>query len=470
MSRTTAYVRAAVGVLTLCAAAMSQVTQPTFKRLAGLGNHPHAWAGLSQGLDGDLYFTTGGAGFHTGEVYRITPEGKLTPAHKLAGQSKAGLLLATDGNFYGTTPLGGVKRVGSVFRMTPDRKLTTIYSFCLESGCPDGTEPETGLIQGNDGNLYGTTTGAAAYNHGTIFRMTLDGQLATLHNFCSQPNCTDGVGAIAPLLQASDGNFYSTTANGGTGGKPLGTVYRMTPSGVFTVLYNFCSQPNCTDGGNPQTGLMQASDGNLYGTAESPGVAYRITLDGSYQVVYTFCSLPKCRDGAYPYASLIQATDGNLYGTTAGGGGAHKFGTAFRLTLDGQLTTLHVFCRESGCHDGQTPVGPLFQATDGNLYGTTYGQLHGAPGTVYELVTGLAPFVSPVPAYGNVGTQATILGMKLSGATSVTFNGTAAVSFTINSTGSAITATVPAGATTGTIQVTLPTGVLSSNVPFFVMP
>jgi uncharacterized repeat protein (TIGR03803 family) len=468
MSGASKYVTAVMGLLALTVAAVPQVTQPTFKRLAGLGGHPHAWGGLIQGFDGNLYSTTSGAGFHVGEVFRITPEGKLTAMHKLAGQSHAGLLLASDGNFYGMTMLGGPKRVGSVFRMTLRGKLTTLYRFCQESGCADGTEPNASLIQATDGNLYGTTTGGAANDHGTIFRMTLDGQLTTLHNFCSQSNCADGSGAVASLLEASDGNFYGTTAGGGTGLKPLGTIYRITPSGVFTVLYNFCSQPNCADGGQTEAGLMQATDGNLYGTAGN--VVYRMALDGSYQVVYTFCSLPKCRDGSDATAPLIQATDGNLYGTTAGGGGPHKFGTAFRLTLGGQLTTLHVFCSQPNCHDGQEPLGPLFQATDGNLYGTTYGQLHGAPGTVYKLVTGFAPFVSPVPAYGSVGAQATILGMNLIGPTRVTFNGTPAASFTVNSAGSAITAIVPTDATTGTIQVTLPTGTLSSNVPFQVTP
>jgi len=196
MSGAAKHVTAVMGLLALSVAAVPQVTQPTFKRLAGFGSHPHAWGGLIQGLDGNLYSTTSGAGSHAGEVFRITPEGKLTTMHKLAGQSKAGLLLATDGDFYGTTQLGGAKRVGSIFRVTPDRKLTKLYTFCQESGCTDGTEPIAALIQATDGNLYGTTTGGAANDHGTIFRMTLDGQLTTLHNFCSQSNCADGSGAV----------------------------------------------------------------------------------------------------------------------------------------------------------------------------------------------------------------------------------------------------------------------------------
>jgi uncharacterized repeat protein (TIGR03803 family) len=290
--------------------------------------------------------------------------------------------------------------------------------------------------------------------------------LTVLYSFCSQANCADGFGANA-LFQASDGNFYGTTTGGGTKGD-WGVIYRLTAAGEYTVLHKFCSQPKCADGGGPMAGLMQASDGNLYGTTAAPNAAYRMSLDGSYQVVYTFCSVkPDCKDGASPIAPLIQATDGNLYGTAEGGGGHDKRGTTFRLTLDGQLTTLHAFCSWSNCRDGESPYGPLFQATDGNLYGTNYGVPKGGGGTVYELVTGLAPFVSPNPAYGSVGGRATILGMNLTGATSVTFNGTPAASFHVNKAGGAITATLPAGATSGTIQVTVANGtVLSSNVPF----
>ncbi len=147
--------------------------------------------------------------------------------------------------------------------MTPGGRLTNLYSFCSQPGCADGELPYAGLIQGANGNLYGTTLAGGTSGTGTVFEITPAGQLTTLYKFCSQPGCTDGAAPFAGLVQAN-GNFYGTTEAGGTSG--YGTVYEITPAGRLTTLYNFCSLSGCADGFRPYAGLLLASDGNLYGT------------------------------------------------------------------------------------------------------------------------------------------------------------------------------------------------------------
>jgi uncharacterized repeat protein (TIGR03803 family) len=192
-----------------------------------------------------------------------------------------------------------------------------------------------------------------------------------------------------------------------------------------------------------------------------------MTTSGELTTFYSFCAVTACTDGFNPVAGVIQATDGNFYGTTEFGGtsvSSHNtfgYGTAFQLTAAGTLTTLHSF---DGT-DGKYPQAGLVQGTDGNLYGVTTGTdaVH-AWGTVFKISLGLAPFVKTVPVAAYPGKQVFILGNNLTGATSVSFNGTAA-SFTVVSA-TEITATVPAGSTTGTVVVATPGGSLSSNVPF----
>jgi uncharacterized repeat protein (TIGR03803 family) len=455
--------------LALCAAATAQAPKPKFTVVARIGD---SYAGLVQGSNGQLYSTTAGGsrgGGIPGNVFEITTGGQLTKVDALSGLSEAGLLLATDGNFYGTTLKGGEHMGGRIIRVTPSGELTNFYAFCAKADCADGEYPLGALIQGTDGNLYGTTTRGGpgcteyAYGCGTFFKITLEGEITTLYTFCLQASCLDGEAPQGAIVQASDGNFYGTTDGGGTGRG--GTIYRLTPTGTFTVLYSFCSESGCADGTDAVGGLAVGPDGALYGGTESYPVVFKITLDGTFQVLATLCPGPECRPA---YAPPVPATDGYLYGTTAGGGKNH-LGTIYRITTSGDLTMLHSFCALKDCKDGAQPMGPILQATDGNLYGTTYGE--GGGGVVYKLSLGLAPFVTPVPAFGSSGQQVSILGNDLTGATAVSFSGTPAASFTVNSTGSAITATVPGGATSGSIQVTLADGTttLTSNVQFQVL-
>jgi uncharacterized repeat protein (TIGR03803 family) len=267
---------------------------------------------------------------------------------------------------------------------SPAQDFTTLYSFCSHTNCTGGSYPYAGLIQATDGNFYGTTLAGANINPdcvqgcGTVFKVTPAGVLTMLYSFCSQTNCTDGAAPYAGLIQATDGNFYGTTSGGGanfTGCQSAGcgTVFKITPSGALTTLYSFCSQTNCTDGADPYAGLIQATDGNFYGTtwkggANNKGTVFEITPTGVLTPLYSFCSQKYCTDGSYPQAGLIQATDGNFYGTTSYGE-ANGGGTVFEIIAGDTLYTL----TDLDGTDGY-PYAGLIQATDGNFYGTTsYG-------------------------------------------------------------------------------------------------
>jgi uncharacterized repeat protein (TIGR03803 family) len=439
-------------------------------------------SGLVQGLDRNLYGTTYGDGAKQGGTFFVvTTTGALKTLYTfcLPSCGSSGVVVGVDGNFYGTTYYGGAYGDGTVFKITAKGQLTPLYSFCAQTNCTDGSQPSAGLVQGTDGNFYGNTTYGgdetcnAPSGCGTLFKMSPQGVFTSLHVFEN----TDGSYPYAPMTQASDGNFYGTTNSGGAYNN--GTVYRITASGTLTTLHSF---DFLVDGAFPQTGLVQASDGNLYGvvtgggSASGYGTVFRITLAGTFATVYAFCHVSGCPDGAEPTGSLIQATDGNLYGVTiAGGGGscpaafAIGCGAVFQITLDGQFTNVQGF----DFTDGLSP-DVVYQATDGNLYGeTVFGgdvkcPVHDGCGTIFVIGEGLAPFVEMLPEYGKVGSTVRVLGTDLTGATSVSFNGTAAT-FTVRSS-SLITATVPAGATTGFVTVTSPSGTLTSNKQFRVRP
>ncbi len=297
------------------------------------------------------------------------------------------LIQAGDGNFYGTTDGGGTNNVGTVFQITPGGTLTTLYNFCSLPNCADGAFP-SGLMQAADGNFYGTTGGGGnSSGRGTLFEITAGGILTTLYSFCSQPSCSDGGNPNGGLLQASNGKFYGTTAGGGICEYWCGTVFEITPGGTLTTLYSFCGLSNCSDGAYPVAGLIQATNGDLYGTTDSGGTAgygtvFGITPEGTLTTLHSFCVQTNCPDGSGP-SGLIQAIDGNLYGTTFGGGGAAGCGTIFGVTPEGSLTTLYTFCSQPDYTDGAEPGG-LIQSSDGNFYGTTSVGPTTNHGTVFE--------------------------------------------------------------------------------------
>jgi uncharacterized repeat protein (TIGR03803 family) len=364
-------------------------------------------AALVQGIDGDFYGTTRFGGDNgNGTAFKVTPRGTLT-ALSFCTQANCGdgarllgaLFQTTEGNFYGTTFAGGDYNYCTVFRLTPNGTLTTLYSFCAQANCSDGGFPSAGLVQATDGNLYGTTYINGSGGVGTIFRITPDGTLTTLYTFCTQADCADGGEPAARLMQATNGRLYGTTLAGGSNG--YGTVFEVTQNGSLTTLYSFCGQSSCADGLQPSQ-LLQAGDGNFYGTARygggrsGNGTVFRVTPRGTLTTLHRSCAQTACLDGAQPVGGLVQATDGNFYGTTESGG-ATGVGTVFKITAEGTLTTLHSF----DCFDGCYPYAALVQGTDGNFYGTTYAGAAGS-GTVFRLSVGLGPFVSLVRDSGEV--------------------------------------------------------------------
>jgi uncharacterized repeat protein (TIGR03803 family) len=452
--------------------------------------------GLVQGLDGNLYGTTtgGGSNGRGGTVFKITTRGNLTTLYNFCSQSGCtdgiqpyvgALAQATDGSIYGTTYHGGANDLGEIFQVSPSGALTTLYSFCALANCADGAFPQGMLVQ-SGGYVYGTTSGGGTSPNGSVFKIAPDGTLTTLYGFCSQPNCADGALPGAGLVQGFDGNFYGTTETGGANCRDpgCGTIFKVTPGGALTTLYSFCSQSHCADGATPLGGLVQGNSGDLYGTAQDGGsrgfgTVFKITPDGTFTKIHSFCEQAGCADGSYPNAGLVQGSDGNFYGITTFGGSCPSSsqsgcGTIFKVDTTGALTTLYTFCTETGCPNGETPDAALVQDTNGTFYGTTnFGGAYsgcdeGSCGTVYNLSVGLAPFVKTLPAGGQVGTTVEILGNNLTAPTSVTFNGTPAVVTLVTAT--QIRATVPAGATTGEVVVTLAGSTLSSNMPFRVLP
>ncbi len=263
-------------------------------------------------------------------MYRLTLSGELTSLITFGGGSgtgslpKAGLVLGSDGNFYGTTYDGGIHGNGAVFQITPGGTETVIYSFDGSAG--DGRNPHSSLLQATDGNFYGTTLLGGANGKGTVYRVTTSGVYTTLYSFGTSAG--DGASPYAGLIQASDGNFYGTTHAGGANGE--GTVFRVTPSGLLTTLYSFTG---AGDGGNPFAAVLQGRDGNFYGSTESDGAngqgtLFQLTPGGTLTTVYSFDG----SDGADPEGALVQDANGNFYGTTHGGG-ASGSGTVFELSV-----------------------------------------------------------------------------------------------------------------------------------------
>ena len=471
--------KVSAAIFVFCAAMAIASPAQTFTTLASFDGADGAvplWMTLIQATDGNFYGTTlKGGTFGLGTVFSVTPGGTITTLYNFCAQANCadgelpytGLVLATNGNLYGTTVAGGANGRGTVFEITLGGTLTTLYSFCAQAGCSDGASPNAGLVQGTDGRFYGTTFFGGTSDAGTVFNITAAGKLTTLHSFCTQANCADGLNPRSGLIQATNGNFYGTAFNGGAVG--VGSVFSITATGTLTTLYSFCSQLNCSDGSGPTGALVQTSSGNFYGTTSTGGgssacgTIFRLTPAG----VLTTLSVFSCSNGTSPYAGLVQGTDGNFYGTTYGGG-AKAAGTVFEIAPTGKLTTLYSFCEQTNCTDGANTFGGLLQSTNGTFYGTTYVGGADGFGTVFSVATGLSPFVETLPTSGKVGAAVIILGTNLTGATSVTFNGTAAT-FTVVSS-SEITTTVPTGATTGTVQVTTPSGILKSNVGFRVKP
>jgi len=461
-------------ILLFCTVVTISASAQTFTNLATFDITNGAFpSGLVQGLDGNFYGTTSGGGKGgvggPGTVFSVTSAGVISAIHKFqsgtdGAQPLAGFVLAADGNFYGTTNGNSTTGRPTIFKVAPDGTLTTLND---DFGLP------LPLIQNNvNGTFYGIMP-PGGLRGGTVLAITSAGAVSTLYTFCKLNGCPDGNNPQAGLVQAPNGIMYGTTADGGKGytdpkcvnnpGIGCGVVFAIGTGGIEKTLHSF----NWTDGAQPETSLVLGSDGNLYGTTQfgpvttpscNPcGTIFKITTAGVLTTLYSDSRAP---------SALIQGTDGNFYGTTPGttaGGSCSNTacGSVFQITPGGTYTTLHTFDKT----DGLNPISGLVQGTDGNFYGTTNGFVgQHVYGTVFQLSMGLAPFVKTVPTAAYPGTNIFILGTNLTGATSVTFNGTSAV-FTVESAREII-ATVPNGSTTGTVQVVTPSGTLSSNASF----
>jgi len=279
------------------------------------------------------------------------------------------LIQGADGNLYGTTEYGPDNYYGEVFKLSLSGSLTVITSF----DGTNGQEPEAGLVQANDGNFYGTAPYGGLADLGTVFRLTESGSLTAVSSFAGttadSPTCS--------LVQGTDGFLYGTTSFGGANSD--GLVFKMSLSGslVFTSSFNY------TNGYDPAEAVVQASDTNFYGAAgeggaDGDGVIYKVTSAGVLTTVVSFNGT----NGDDPVCALVQGTNGFLYGTTYYGGTAGD-GTVFKVTTGGSLTTL---CTFSGTN-GANPDAGLMKGSDGNFYGTTYYGGASGYGTVFMMTT-----------------------------------------------------------------------------------
>jgi uncharacterized repeat protein (TIGR03803 family) len=393
----------------------------TLTRLASFNrsNGSKPWGGLVQGADANFYGTTSfGGAYNSGTVFKMTPAGTLTTLYSFRNNSggavpSSALTFGSDGNLYGTTR-DAPPYFGTIFKITTNGLLTTLVRFAGDNGATPLNGP---LIQGLDSSFYGMTVrggNSSPYDGGTAFRMTAGGALTVLHRF----EYSSGDEPYGGLIQATDGDFYGMTSSGG----PLGggTVFRLSPTGAHTPLVAF-SYLGAT-GLNPYSALLQAIDRNFYGTTVQGGESYgntnsvnsrgfgtifKLTPNGVFTTLYHFHGT----NGAYPNASLVQGRDGNLYGTTSSGGartnqlfetvtGYAGYGTLFRITTNGVLNTLASL---DGTNGSQV-LGSLMQAGDGNFYGTTIAGGQFNLGTVFRLNVSSPPMIlCPAPAIVECG-------------------------------------------------------------------
>jgi len=433
---------------------------------------------FSQGPDGELYSTIQSNGtYNSGSVYKMTTVGGYSLVYSFCSELGhclvtgtdpwGGVTLGTDGNLYGTTATGGADGAGTVFKITPAGAWTKLWDFTAgvtSKHLNDEGDPYYAPFQAIDGNFYGVDEGVYSGTYGVFYKITTKGKL-TAYPF----NYADGYVPNLPT-QGSDGNFYGTAQAGGGATCECGTVYKATTGGKITKLHAFAGYP--TDGTRPIGALVQGSDGDFWGTtyqggAFNEGTIFKISASGTYTLVYNFQYAQPELLGAEPVAGLTLGSDGNLYGVTEIGG-KNGYGTIFQVTTGGAVTFLHNFCSVTGCADGILPQTPLVQHTNGKFYGTASGNSL-CCGVFYSFDMGLPPFTRSPATQGKVGATIDFLGQGLTGASSVSFNGTPATSFTIVSD-TFLTVKVPVGALTGVVSILTSTGTLLSIHNFKVLP
>lgn len=431
-----------VSVLLTAVLLSAQTVTTVYNFKTASGSFPSAVRPV-QGHDGKLYGTTNAGGTKSdGTVFKIGTGGSGGPIYNFTGgiggrAPGGGPLLGTNGIFYGTTQLGGTSGSdGVLFSITTAGVYKVLQNFPRGSGMSQGSP-----IQASDGNLYGA-------NSSTVYKYTPSGTFTTIYTLKGSQNNNE----VGPVVQTADGSLYIAVYNGGT--SACGSILQLTTAGVLENTYSF----DCVTAASPTGPVLQATDGNLYGVTNwgpvyGRGVLYKMSQGGTLSVLHNFGSIPS--DGEYPAGALTQGTDGNLYGVTTHGGSS-GVGSLYQCTLSGTYTQLYSFPGKSG----YPTTGPL-QHTNGKFYGTTNAGGTAGEGRLYSLDLGLGPFIALVSSTAKVGGTVEILGQGFTGTTSVTMNGLSAT-FSIASD-TYLTATVPAGASTGAVVVSTPSGVLTSN-------
>ncbi len=415
------------------------------------------WVAPAQGRDGKLYITSQGEPGTYGSILAVGTDGKARIIHTFDNVHGAtplgGVVLSTDGSFYGTTSAGGGGNNGVLFRVTEGGAYTVLHEF---TGGTDGLTPSSPPTEASDGNLYGVSAGSATvgptlykYNRSTGYTIVRQFDFSQAQYLLSSP------------IQAIDGSLYMTSDSGGANN--CGAILKLALSGTTLWSYSL----TCGNGGATADGrLLQTSDENFYGSADSggsvgAGTIYKVGQSGTFSILYNFLGFPS--DGASPDSGLLQANDGNIYGATLSGGRAGQ-GILFQITTGGSYKELFEFRNKSG----EAPFGTPIQHTNGQIYGTVLQGGLGGFGAVYSLNMGLGPFINFVRPNAKVGQAAQILGQGLTGTTAVMFGSVAATSFSVVSD-TYMTAVVPSGATSGPVTVTAPAGNLVSHVKFTVL-
>ncbi|MGZ8927332.1 MAG: choice-of-anchor tandem repeat GloVer-containing protein [Methylobacter sp.] len=330
---------------------------------------------LTQGSDGNFYGSTYyGGSSGAGTVFKMDSSGSFSVLHEFDGAGGAnpyvGLIQGSDGNFYGTTLGGGSSSAGTIFKISPSGDFTVLHEF---DGADGGATPYAGLIQANDGNFYGTTFSGGSNSNGTVFKIDASGNFNVLHNFGPDNNYANS--PYGGVIQGSDGSLYGTTSRGGL--YTAGTVFKMDLAGNLTILYDFKSDGT---GDYPSGSLIQASDGSFYGTTfgssafDNNGTVYKIDASGNFTHLTLLGSSSE---------GLIQASDGNFYITTFSSGfpWIYDNGWIYKMDSAGILTLLHAFTWSGGA----SPNATLTQGNDGRLYGVTKEGGSFGSGTVFQL-------------------------------------------------------------------------------------
>ena len=466
----------AVVVMFAGAAVPAQAQTPTVLHTFTIGSTDACKpeGNIVQGRDGNMY--GGGAvcgGNGSGAIYKISPAGVESMFFSFPGTwlycGGAGLTLGSDGNFYGACEAGNpATGLGSIFRLTPAGVFTDLHDF---TGANGDSFPVYPPIQASDGNFYGVT-GNEVQVCGNIYKMTPAGVYTNLHTFTwGNSDCHS-----SNLVQASDGNLYGTLADCAVV-QGAGCVYKISTAGVFKEIHDFAF----STGQEPCTGLIQGKDGKLYGAtnqgaANGWGNIYKMTTAGVATDLHDFNNATDaaCVNNVWAPVNMLQVADGTFYGVNPAYGPSGT-GSIYKLT---SANVFSAFLFPVPLVDGDLPSSTLIQHTNGLVYGTTPSGgfippncPQGCQGTFFSVATGDKPFVSlePTEKTGNVGASVGMFGQGFSSASVVKFGGVAATKVTLSGT-TYLTAVVPAGAHTGAVTVTTGTTTLTSPQTYKVKP